>query len=500
MPRGIHTSKRQSGFQQRKAKKAKMDEIQSMSGSLFKYVTKADSGQSSSKVPESPADESNDSHLGDSHSDSNIDNTESMKTTQDLDGIKINNENDEVNATFGDSISFEESVQHLRDVSHWSLPVPDNVRIDIIKKGSEHFQNKEGPFPTVSRHGSKIKGDSRHLSQEWFYKPMPSGEKILRSWMIFSPISNNLYCFCCRLFAVSNIQTTFTTGFQKWWKLNPKVLDHETSCEHLENFEKWKTLEMRLKSHTTIDDAALQLMNTEKQKWKNLLSRLLDITLFLAKQNLAFRGHDETKGSSNKGNFLELVKLLSKYDAVLKEHILYLEQEKSPKVTYLSPEIQNEFINVLANHIALQSKGLCVDEIIIKLEALRLFIGEKRLHLAEEAIDFAVQKSEKYNISMERRIRRKKRMPGELASSTDAGLTLRAELQKDMLECIDRFNIELETRVKSIKDVASLFEVLEDWLRCLLILLAVLAEALACKRRTVCRPAPGQRGGCRGVM
>lgn len=51
---------------------------------------------------------------------------------------------------------------------------------------------------------------------------------------------------------------------------------------------------MRLKSHTAIDDAALQLMNTEKQKWKNLLSRLLDITLFLAKQNLAFRGHDET--------------------------------------------------------------------------------------------------------------------------------------------------------------------------------------------------------------
>lgn len=111
---------------------------------------------------------------------------------------------------------------------------------------------------------------------------------------------------------------------------------------------------MRLKSHTAIDDAALQLMNTEKQKWKNLLSRLLDITLFLSKQNLAFRGHDETKGSSNKGNFLELVKLLSQYDAVLKEHILYLEQEKSPKVTYLSPEIQNEFINVLANHVKCQ--------------------------------------------------------------------------------------------------------------------------------------------------
>lgn len=63
---------------------------------------------------------------------------------------------------------------------------------------------------------------------------------------------------------------------------------------------------------------------------------------------------------------------------------------------------------------------------------------------------------------MERRIRRKKRMPGELASSTDAGLTLRAELQKDMLECLDRFNIELETRVKSIKDASSLLEVVQS--------------------------------------
>lgn len=31
-----------------------------------------------------------------------------------------------------------------------------------------------------------------------------------------------------------------------------------------------------------------------------------------------------------------------------------MEQEKSPKVTYLSPEIQNEFINVLANHVKCQ--------------------------------------------------------------------------------------------------------------------------------------------------
>ncbi|GBP38850.1 hypothetical protein EVAR_32366_1 [Eumeta japonica] len=70
--------------------------------------------------------------------------------------------------------------------------------------------------------------------------------------------------------------------------------------------------------------------------------------------------------------------------------------------------------------------------VAIKLEALRLFVEEKRIHLAEEAIDFAVQKSEEYNIPMERRIRSKKRMLGELASSTDDGLTLRAQTNKNM--------------------------------------------------------------------
>lgn len=702
MPRGVHTSKRKSGFQQRKIKKAKMDEIRSMSGSIFKYVKKTDDGQNS-RNPSSDSDNTN--IVEDSSSDSSSDNTELMKNANDdIDEDYINNQSAVTSAAARDVISFNKSINNLKDASHWSLPLLQSTRIEIIRTGSEHFQNKEGPFADVSRDGSKIKGETRHLSKEWFFKVLPSGEKILRSWMVYSPISNKLYCFCCRLFAIDKFESSFISGFHKWWKLNPKVSDHETSHDHLKNFEVWKTLEVRLKSHTTIDDTSIQLMNTEKQKWKNLLYRLLDISLFLAKQNIAFRGHDEGPDSLNKGNFLELVKLLSKYDVVLKEHMLYLEQQNSSQVTYLSPDIQNEFISVLANHvkyqliseiksakyfgimfdstpdishvdqmseiiryvkianrkvevkevflgffplhgkkasdlsaeileklendgldinmcrsqgydnaavmsgihggvqaiikeknkkaifigcidhsinlcgqhsfaqnvscvtffgaveaifnffsastsrwevllknskasvkrlsatrwsahfaavkvlaenfdgitsaieelcnnesnldtrgaaqnlmpaicnfsflcflsfwhdvlkevndvqITLQHKGLSVDQVAIKLESLQLFIMEKRMQLVDDAVNFALQKSDEYNLPTEKRIRRKKRMPGELESSTDAGLTLRAELQKDMLECLDRFHTELETRSKSIKDVAALFEVVQ---------------------------------------
>lgn len=97
-------------------------------------------------------------------------------------------------------------------------------------------------------------------------------------------------------------------------------------------------------------------------KLKNVLNRLLDITLFLAKQNLPFRGHSENESSSNKGNFLELIDVLSKYDRVLNEHIQNLEDKRKRTdrtVSYLSPQIQNEFIGLISNHV----KHMLVDEI-----------------------------------------------------------------------------------------------------------------------------------------
>jgi hypothetical protein len=80
----------------------------------------------------------------------------------------------------------------------------------------------------------------------------------------------------------------------------------------------------------------------------------LDVTLFLANQNLPFRGHREGTTSENKGNFLELIELLSNYDPVLKEHLVKIQQNPSPgkvMTTYLSSKTQNEFISLLGNSV-----------------------------------------------------------------------------------------------------------------------------------------------------
>jgi hypothetical protein len=57
---------------------------------------------------------------------------------------------------------------------------------------------------------------------------------------------------------------------------------------------------------------------------------------------------------ANKGNFLGMIKMLSKCDPVLIEHLMRLKRsicKIKASVSYLAPKTQNEFIHVLANHV-----------------------------------------------------------------------------------------------------------------------------------------------------
>lgn len=716
MPHGVHKSKRPSGCEQRKEKKKRSESLKSQQGFMLQYVKRPSDGRGSSKdvVPQSTID-TDSSYASSMHSSKEQLEPKMEVIDSDINEITVGEVETEMNAGNVSSRDIlnvlsqvnEKNWNLLSDASFWNVPVPDRFRVEIVTRGSCSFQNKDGPFSAVTRQGAKTKGDVRQLSKKWFYKTLPNGEKILRSWMVYSLVSEKLYCFCCRLFAVNITEKTskFVTGFQKWWKLSPKLHDHEISDDHLCCLEKWKTLAAGLKLHKTIDAESVAVMDKEKKKWRDILHRLLDITMFLAKQNLAFRGHKEDESSLNKGNFLEMVEMLSKYDTVLKEHLMRLKQTTctvKASVSYLSPETQNEFINVLANHVKeilvndikaaryfgfmfdstpdmshtdqmseviryvkiyngnvevrevflrffplkgkkaddlssdilenlesdgldimmcraqgydnaatmsglhggvqailkrknkkaifngcvdhslnlcgqhsfaenascvtffgtletmysffaasthrwdvliehtamsvkrlsttrwsahhaavkpvkdnfeecvaaiealcdprenvetrgaaqgllpavcdftflcylyfwaavleevnytqqyLQTKGLTLDKVVAKLEALRLFLQEERSHLVEHAIEQALLKSDQYGIPVERRLRFKKRMAGE--QLRDTGLTLQEENNRAMLECIDRFHSELQTRSTAIKEVADMFEAVQ---------------------------------------
>ena len=66
---------------------------------------------------------------------------------------------------------------------------------------------------------------------------------------------------------------------------------------------------------------------------------------------MVLRGHSEKLSTADEeaiiGNFLALSKLLAEYDLLTANHLQHA--KKNPgSVSYLSPDIQNEFINLVA--------------------------------------------------------------------------------------------------------------------------------------------------------
>ena len=62
--------------------------------------------------------------------------------------------------------------------------------------------------------------------------------------------------------------------------------------------------------------------------------------MYLANQELPFRGHAEDKNSENRGNYVELVSLLGKYDDILGRHL-----QAATVFSGLSNHIQNYIID-----------------------------------------------------------------------------------------------------------------------------------------------------------
>jgi dihydropteroate synthase len=90
-------------------------------------------------------------------------------------------------------------------------------------------------------------------------------------------------------------------------------------------------------------------LRKEANYWRQVIERIINVTLMLATSNLAFRGHREYNddvgtNNANSGNFLSVINLLARYDPVL-EKLLSMPQGT---VKYLSPTIQNEVISMVA--------------------------------------------------------------------------------------------------------------------------------------------------------
>lgn len=207
-------------------------------------------------------------------------------------------------------------------------------KLAIIKNGR--------PLPKLPNlstlYTDKNRSFTRHFTEANYEKTV---------WLTGCSNMNKLFCWPCLLFSTEK-SVWSSGGFCDLNNLCKAVGKHEKSKAHITCFFKLQTFG---DSSSRIDlqldhQRALEITRHNEQVKKNryILSCLINAVCFLAKQELAFRGHTETELSFNKGNYVELLNYTSEYDAQLNEHL-----KNSTVFRGTSPQIQNDLINAISS-------------------------------------------------------------------------------------------------------------------------------------------------------
>ncbi|XP_072147817.1 uncharacterized protein [Setaria viridis] len=200
----------------------------------------------------------------------------------------------------------------------------DAIRRAYIIKG--RFKPVNHDFPS-----RKIGGRDRQFNYVWMYN---------HEWLEYSIKKDSAFCFICYLFKKGAGSNTFIVG---GWNIGNKVLlKHSGSMAHNVAQERYIGF---INPKVAIDYHIEKWTDEDLRLYKKRLTYSLRCIKFLLHQGLAFRGHDENEESSNRGNFIELLKFLAGNSDEVNKYVL---NNAPGNCTLTSPEIQKQIIHCCA--------------------------------------------------------------------------------------------------------------------------------------------------------
>lgn len=175
-------------------------------------------------------------------------------------------------------------------------------------------------------------------------------------WLCGSSYLQKLYCWPCLLLGVKR-GVWNNAGFGDFANSTRAFHKHADSSDHLKCTLQMKQVEGNL---NTIRDALqassrlyIKEFNENVRLNRNVMNIVVQAVLYLAKQELPFRGHDEHETSHNRGNFKELLcTLLSVSSDEIKNQYSKIKCVFSGE----SKTIQNELIECISDYLLDQIK------------------------------------------------------------------------------------------------------------------------------------------------
>ena len=135
---------------------------------------------------------------------------------------------------------------------------------------------------------------------------------------------------------------------------------HEKSEGHINAMFAWGEHKKAILTDSSILDALNEAYNKKVQENRKYIKTVAEVLLLTSTQNIAQRGHRETEGADNRGNFLEILEMIAKHDPVVQKKMKGKQNAK-----YTSSVIQNEILECLANMVR--------DEIIREVKESEVF-------------------------------------------------------------------------------------------------------------------------------
>lgn len=218
---------------------------------------------------------------------------------------------------------------------------------------------RKGQFPK-----RKIGQRERSFSDNWYNRYV---------WIEYSPSLDAAFCHYCRLFASHKpgcCESAFIDrGYRNWKMASTDFKKHEESKVHKTAVSQYVDAKRMQERGDSISQQLSRAYNSEVRVNRRNVKRIFEIILLFGRQGIAYRGHDESDSSLNRGNLLEFLHYKARECPELATHL-------AGSVHYTSPKIQNDMISLIGK--AIQQN--IVDE--VKKAGVFAIIGDETMDVS----------------------------------------------------------------------------------------------------------------------